>query len=435
MISRTAACAVTAFLLVAVAAPAFSQPVDGPHVRPDGHVALAWLHGGSSDDHRAQVDAMPGVTVVAPTWFGLDGLDLGAVTGVGDPAFVAWAAQRGIAVWPQLGNRLDADLSEAVLSDAGRRARLVAEAAAAVERTGAGGIVVGFENLREATGPALTAFVGALRTALPGRVVAVTVAALSDTWSRGEWSAAYERRALGEVADYVVLAALDEHHDGRPDGPVAGLEWTLEVVEHLLRSVPDRKVLLAVPLYVRDWVVDARAPGGVALHATRGMDAMATHLDEVAATHTYDPVAGQRRYTYSDAVGRAHRVWQEDPPSLGRRVALATRYNLGGVAVWRGGLAGPHAWVAVSSALAADPRPAGAASGPPRLNRLVPAPRFADPPPQAAAGETQRPLDPARPQPAGTSWPAPVLAVVLLAAVTAGLVARIRLRGPGAPRA
>lgn len=434
MISRTAACAVTAVLalLLLAAGPAAAQPAGPAPVRPDGHVALAWLSGGSSDDYRAQVEAMPGVSVVSPTWWGLDSGDPGALTDAADPEFVSWAHARGVAVWPQLGNRLDAAVSDAVLGDPGRRARLVDETARAVGRAGADGVVVSFENLREQTGPALTAFVAELRAALGGRAVAVTVAPQTDTWSLGSWSTSYERRALGEVADYVVLTALDQHRGVTP-GPVAGLEWTLHAVEHLLRTVPDRKVLLALPLYARDWVVDPpEDPAAVhdaVAHDTLGMVAMARRLDDVGATHEFDAAAGQRRYTYRDPDGRLHWVWQEDPASLARRAELATAYNLGGVASWRGGFAGPRAFIAVSSVLAANPRPAGPQSGPPRLNPLVPAPRLADPEsgdePPAAGPHTVVEAAGGESGPSG-GGAAAVAAAVLVAVTAAGVALHAR---------
>lgn len=420
--SRTAVCAIAGLLILAAGSVASAHAAQRDSaVRPDGHVLLAWLHGGTSADYRAAAEHMPGVTVLSPTWWGLAGTDPGGITGEGDPAFAAWARDRGMAVWPQLGNGLDAELSHAVLSDDARRARLVRETAAAVERADVDGIVVGFENLQERTGPALTAFVRALGGALPGRVVAVAVAPLTDTWSRGAWSTAYERRELGETADYVLLNALDQHDHATRPGPVAGIGWTRDAIEHLLRTVPDRKVVLSVPLYARSWVDDPTAPGGTRVEATVGMDAMARWLDTAKARHAFDPEAGQRRYTHTGADGRLRQVWQEDAASLGRRAALATDYNLGGVAGWRAGLGGPSAWDAMSQALAADPLPADRGSGPPRLNRLVPLPQVADPSPETGPRQPQAAVHAAG-QPDHPSRAPAVVAAALLLAVVAGHV-------------
>lgn len=424
---RSAAAAVAALLVLAVSPAVSAQPASP--VRPDGHVVIAWLHGGSSADYRAQAGQLPGVTVVSPTWWRLDGGDPGRLVDDADPAFAAWAREHGLSVWPLLGNRLDGDLTHTVLADEGRRARLVRATSAAIARAGVDGVIVEFENLREETGPALTAFVAELQAALPGRVVAVTVAAQTPTWSLGSWSTAYERRALGELADYVVLQALDQYSDAFPGGPVAGREWTLQAVEYLLRTVPDHKILLAMPLYAHDWVEDPGSPHGVTLDATRGMTAMQRHLAGVDATHTFDPVAGQRRYTYTDDAGRTHHVWQEDPPSLGRRAELATAYNLAGVAGWRSGFAEAEAWAAVSSALAADPRPSGPASGPPRLNPLVPVPRLAEPAPEAAQRADRVHADPFRLAGRRTDWEAGSRPVAPVAAATALLALMVTALG------
>lgn len=422
MTSRTAACALAGLLLLALCPAAFAQAGAGAHRRTDGHVLLAFLHGGTSEDYRAQAAHMPGVTVLSPTWWALDDADRGRITDEADPDFSEWAHERGMAVWPQLSNRLDADLTEAVLSDVTRRARLVRHTAAAVGRAGADGVVVNFENLHERTGPALTAFTAALAAALPERTVAVTVAPLTDTWSRGSWSTAYERRPLGEAADYVVLAALDEHDDSTRPGPVAGLGWTREAVERLLSSVPDHKILLSVPLYARSWVTDPSSPASSRVDTTLGMDEMARRLAAAGAAHTFDPVAGQRRYTHTGADGHVRQTWQEDAASLARRAELATAYNLGGVAGWRAGFAGPEAWDALSRTLAADPRDPGRASGPPRLNRLVPVPRVAERAPHAAAGAARQ-HGRVDTRPGAT---APLVAAGVLAAVAAALVAVVR---------
>lgn len=404
-----------------------------PHVRPDGHVVLAWLHGGSSKTYREQVAPLAGVTVVTPTWWSLDTGDPGALIDRADPDFAAWARRKGLAVWPQLSNRLDTALSHAALTDKARSARLVRQTTAAVERAGADGVVIAFDNLREDTGPALTAFVARLAAALPGRTVAVTVAAQTAGWSRGASSAAYERRELAEVADYLILQALDQHHDASRPGPVAGLEWTQDAVDQLVRVVPERSVILSVPLYARDWVEDPHAPGGSRLHDAQGMTAMQRRLDDAGAAHTVDADAGQRRYTYTDEAGRRHAVWQEDAASVGRRADVATSYNLAGVAAWRAGLGPVEAWEAISAALAADPRPSGPASGPPRLNPLVPAPQLAPPRVDATADTVaaRRPRPPAL-QGDGTSVPV-AAASLLLVLVVAGHV-RLWARRPVPPQ-
>lgn len=395
-------------------APGAAGQTAGRHLRPDGRLLIAWLHDGTSADYRAQVAAMTGVSVVSPTWWRLDRRDPGALTDSADPAFVAWAHGRGLAVWPLLGNRIDPDLSDAVLRDPARRARLVASTVEALKRAGADGVNVDFENLHDATAPLLTAFVAELRAALAGPVVSVDVTAMTDSWALGNWSTAYDRPGLAAAADYVVLMAYDQHNRLRPGGPVAGLDWVQDALVFLLRSVPPPKVVLGVPLYARDWVDDPTELGVVGLDATLGMAQMAQRLAAVDAHATFDARAGQRLFTYVDPEGRGHRVWLEDADSLAAKARLVADHGLAGAAAWRAGFETPDAWPALDAALAAGPDPPSA------------------PAPDAAGARSAASRPPSGAQvgpPAGTD--ARRLALGLLVAVTAGHGARLAARRRG----
>lgn len=369
---RVFACGVACLLAVAVAAPAAARP-PARHLRSDGRVLLAWLHDGTSADYRTQVASMTGVTVVSPTWWRLDRREPGALRDSADPGFVSWAHDRGLAVWPLLGNRFDPDLTDAALRAPDRRARLVAATVSAVQRAGADGVNVDFENLRDDTAPLLTAFVAELQAALGDRIVSVDVTAMTDSWVLDNWSTAFDRPGLGAASDYVVLMAYDQHNRLRRNGPVAGLSWVSDSLGFLLRSVPAHKVVLGVPLYSRDWVDDRAEPGGVGLHATLGMAEMSQRLAADGATATLDVAAGQRLFTYLDGRGRNHRVWLEDTDSLARKAQLVVTHGLAGAAAWRAGFETPEAWRILDGTLAAPPPVAGQA-----------APSPAGPPSQAA---------------------------------------------------
>lgn len=372
-------------------APAAEQPAPlgqapARHLRPDGHVALVWLYGGTSDDYRAQVERMVGVTTLSPTWWYLDEGTPGALEDDADPAFVEWAHQRGLAVWPLLGNHIDPDLTDQVLRDEALRAGLVAQVVERARSTGVDGVNVDFENLHDRTAPLLTQFVGELEAALPEMVVSVDVTAMTDTWVLGNWSTAFDREGLGTVADYVALMAYDQHNTLRRNGPVAGLDWVRESTEFLLRTVPAHRLLLGIPFYSRDWVDEPSAEQGVALDATLGMTAMAARLTERSQSVVYDDAAGQDLHRYVDARGREHRVWHEDAASLSRKAALVPAYGLAGVAAWRAGFEGPDAWQAIDAVLAAAPPPGGAAAAADGAGSTSPAPPRSDGATEAATG-------------------------------------------------
>ncbi len=333
----------------------------GPHLRADGHISLAWLYGGSSADYRAQVEQAAGLTTISPTWWYLDTSDPGGLELSTDDALVAWAQDRGLAVWPLFGNHIDPDLTDQVLRDPGLRQRVVDGIVAEVRRSGVDGVNVDFENLHDQTAELLTTLVAELKAALPDLVISVDVTAMTDTWVLGNWSTAFDREGLGQVADYVMLMAYDQHNSLRRDGPVAGLQWVAESTEFLLRTVPAHKLVLGLPFYSRDWATDPAADQGVALESTLGMAAMAARVAERGEAVTYDPVAGQDLHTWTDAQGRPHRVWLEDVASLQRKTDLVASHGLAGIAAWRAGFEQPEVWTALDAQLAAMPAPQAAA--------------------------------------------------------------------------
>lgn len=408
-------------VLLAGSSTAAAETTPGEaHLRPDGHVSLAWFYGGSSDEYRAQVERTVGLSVASPTWWYLDRDDPGAIDSTADPDLIAWLHDRGIAVWPLLGNRIDPDLTDLVLRDPALRARLVDSVAEAARTTGVDGVNVDFENLHDPTAPLLTDFVAELKAALPDLVISVDVTAMTDTWVLGNWSTAFDRAGLGQVADYVALMAYDQHNRLRPGGPVAGLDWVKESVEFLLRDVPADRVLLGVPLYARDWIIDP-AGGEATLDATLGMAAMARRVAERSEIASFDAAAGMPLHAYVDGQGRHHRVWLEDPASLARKAALVDAYGLAGVAAWRAGFEEPSAWDALDAALAG--------AGPPGPRTAVGADAAAPDDADAADGVAQAAAAPLLPEadgppaPAAAGSPAPERNTRLLLGSAALLVA------------
>jgi spore germination protein YaaH len=66
-------------------------------------------------------------------------------------------------------------------------------------------------------------------------------------------------------------------------------------------------------------------------------------------------------FTYQDGRGRQHTVWWEDAASLTAKLAIAARYRLGGVFLWRLGGEDNAVWPALHSWLSgpAAPSPTG----------------------------------------------------------------------------
>lgn len=371
--------ALLALALTAVwrpASPALSKP----------RIVLAWT--GSP-----AVKSAPGVAVVSPTWWTLN-----TDSSLRDTS----TASAGHVLWPIFANRTDAAASHAAMADATKRAALIRAVRDSAVRAGARGVNIDWENLADADRDLFSAFV---REATAdwhraGLTVSVDVTAITDNWALGNWSTSFDRRALGETADYVVLMAYDQYNRLRPGGPTASLPWVRDSIQTLLKDVPAAKILLGIPFYTRDWSDDPARP-----METLTIAQTPARLAKFQAQTTWDEATGTTYATYNRD-GFAHRIWVEDERSLALKTTLVDEYDLAGSAVWRIGFGTDTAWRVITG------------SGPVPGTRTTPAP---SPAPVAAEASTPPPSStraPAAPRPAAA--PAPTRSHTARSTVVAG---------------
>ena len=328
---------------LALAAALFAPSGACGQAKPAGPVVLAWDHVRSDPPNLAADPPHPAVTVLSPTWFVLSGPD-GSVASKADTAYVAEAKKRGVRVEPLFANGFNPERTRAFLSDPAARARSVAQILGFCRSLGLDGINVDFENVFDDDRDRLTSYVSELAQALHAANlrVSVDVTVVSD---KPNWSACYDREALGKVVDAVVLMAYDEHwRSGPVSGPVASIGWVERAVAELAALVPPGKIWLGIPLYTREWE-EAPANGGWQKTGARALsmaDAEA-RLAANGAAVSWDETAGLYYGEYMKG-GKRFRIWLEEERSLALKAALVGRFGLGGVAAWRRGFEKPAAW-------------------------------------------------------------------------------------------
>lgn len=268
-------------------------------------------------------------TEIAPLWFRIaaDGsLRLFPyVTPSRIRATVSFAHAHGLQV---LALVVNAGGNDAILQDPATRQIAVDRLVSAIRQYHLDGVNIDFEGIDGYDAPGLTRFVAmtAARLRPLGLRTTVAVGARAETEiPLGDASAAYDYRALGQVTDQVVLMTYDEHDDGSPPGPIAGILWVRRILTYALRMIPPTKILLGVADYGYDW----SSSGTVSLQAGQ-CEALARA--EGAAVR-WDSQAEEPYFLYRRG-GQAHIVFFEDGASLALRLALARQDHLGGVALW-----------------------------------------------------------------------------------------------------
>lgn len=275
--------------------------------------------------------------LVSPFWFSI-GSD-GTVSGRGWDwsQVIQLSHDRGAKVLALFNNE---DGNNEVLTDDSARKQAAASIAAAVVDNGLDGAVLDFESLDPDTRDQLTALVKDLAARLHarGKLLAVSVGpkwSSDDSWNDG--AAAYDYGALGVLADYVQIMTYDQHTETMAPGPIAGLSWVDSVAAYAVTQIPRAKILLGVAGYGYEW--PSRDPWGV-IYARDAVALAAEHGADIA----WDDDAQEAYFRYWDSAGIAHTVWFENSYAIQRKVDLARRYQLGGIALWRLGQEDDRLW-------------------------------------------------------------------------------------------
>jgi hypothetical protein len=157
-----------------------------------------------------------------------------------------------------------------------------------------------------------------------------------DVWETG----AYDWKALGLVVDAFKFPAIQDPAAYVPGGQMESLLWwsvgqveryklrpvfsarSVEVAGGVLLERTYRDALAELSKVVVDAGGDVLIPG----------DKVVVSLDTVGVQ--FDPSTGSYWFTYRDqASGEDRTVWLEDASSLSHKLALLSRFNLGGVAL------------------------------------------------------------------------------------------------------
>ncbi|MDG0813311.1 S-layer homology domain-containing protein [Cohnella rhizosphaerae] len=291
---------------------------------PDTPILLGWQYGQSTAQYEKEVLAS-GINTLSPRSFFLD--KTGGVADNADASLVAWAHGKGKRVWAMVGNRFDQDATHAMLSDATRRSAFARQLAASVRRYGLDGLNVDFENVAPVDRNSFTAFLTELNDELD-KIPAVLSVNVSPDFGT-DWTEAFDYAALGRTADYVVLMGYDEHWAGGEAGSVSSLPWLRLGLTALLAQVPAGRVVLALPLYSRDWRTEAGASGSEEISLLQQNERMAVKRAKVS----WEEKTGQYFASYG-AAASWHRIWAEDGRSLSLKAGLGQSYGIAGYGFW-----------------------------------------------------------------------------------------------------
>ncbi len=342
---------------VAVAPP--SQP---PHVVPwssvvntlarrvsDSHrLTVGWALDTGATNLEATLAQTPGLTVLAPKWLHVDGLN-GAIAGQIEPGVVRKAKQMGVQTWAVVDNGFNGALSHQILQYRDQQDKLIAHIVQIAVQSGINGINLDFEGLFPEDRWNYTRFVTVLANALHKHGLALSVDLPPDI-AFGNNSGPYNHAALAKAANYIVLMGYDEYWGGEQTaGPTASLPWVKGSVKDMIQTgVPARKLILGLPFYTQEWTLNPN--GSVVSSTALSLVQMRDIVAQQKAKIRWNRSLGLHFATFVQG-GFAHEIWMEDRRSLLLFADIVAQDHLAGAAAWYLGLEPTSVWSSLVNAV------------------------------------------------------------------------------------
>ena len=251
-----------------------------------------------------------------------------------------------------------------VFGTTSHRKTLITAVIDAVKELGADGINLDVETIKSDVGPSYIQFIRELSAACRKEKLVLSV----DNYSPMPHTAFYDRTQQGQVVDYVVVMAYDEHYVKGPEaGSTSSLAFVKQSAERTIAEVPKEKVIVGLPFYSRLWcetpadsesdktdnsqvfvdnsdgTYDSKnnkyllSSKGVSMEGENNIirehDLSLTWLDDVG-----------QFYTEYEENGSWYRLWVEDENSMDLKMQAACSYEPGGVAFFKLNMENKETW-------------------------------------------------------------------------------------------
>lgn len=304
----------------------------------EGKVSLVWEYFSEYGQAPNRTGTnIEGVNVVSPVFFSLEKLGKGNIienVGKSGEQYIEWAHSNGYKVWPIVSNNSMKETTSEIMNDYKLREALINQIVDKVKKYNLDGVNIDFEYMKAEDKDLFSRFIIELTPRIKelGKVVSVDVTAPDGS---PEWSLCFNRNVLGDVADYIMFMAYDEHGESADEegeeGTVAGFDWAELNINKFLgtqEEVKSEKLILGMPFYTRLWKVK----NGEVTSSVITMKNIEKSIPE-GVTKEWDDILKQNYIQY-EKDGAVYKMWIEDEESIKDKLSLVNKYNLAGSAYW-----------------------------------------------------------------------------------------------------
>ena len=314
------------------------------NIQKDYKINLVWHQTTSMDANYNiiyDIANVKKVNTISPTWFSIASND-GTLDSLALADYVDTAHSNHMEVWPLVDNFSENIDFATVMNSTSARNKIENQLIAAAIEYSFDGINVDFENISEDAADGYIQFMRELSVMCRKNGIVLSV----DVPVPMDFTAHYNRKALGEVCDYVMIMGYDEHYAGSEEaGSVASLSFEEEGIQNTLLEVAAEKVVSGIPFYTRLWCTTTNEDGTTTVTSeAMGMNQAQQTLENNQVEASWDETTGQNYAQFDGENGELYQIWLEDTESLTRKLELIKNYDLGGVAEWKLGLEDDSVW-------------------------------------------------------------------------------------------
>lgn len=304
----------------------------------EGKVSLVWEYFSEYGHAPNRTGTtIQGVNVVSPAFFTLEKLGKGNLlenVGTSGEEYIKWAHSNGYKVWTLVSNDSMKETTSEIMKDYKLREKLINQIVDKVKKYNLDGVNIDFEYMKEEDRDLFSRFIIELTPRIKelGKVVSVDVTAPDGS---PDWSLCFNRNVLGDVADYIMFMAYDQHgeyaNEEGEEGTVAGFDWVELNINKFIgkqEEVPAEKLVLGMPFYTRLWKVK----NGEVTSSVVTMKNVEKSIPE-GVTKEWDEILKQNYIQY-EKDGAIYKMWIEDEDSIKEKLSLVNKYNLAGSSYW-----------------------------------------------------------------------------------------------------
>lgn len=284
------------------------------------------------------------ISILMPYWYTLRTDGSIKVSAIGlEPDVITFMSQHPeIKLFPLLNKDL---VNQSVLTDPTIRMTAINNIVKTVVDNKFDGINIDFELLPAQNRDDLTVFIRDLAKQLHSQNKMISASVMPKVDGLEEIGAAYDYGALGQLADFITIMTYDKHSASTNPGSVSPYEWVEKNIKEALKSIPANKLVVCIGAYGYDWPTPK-----IAETKYIGMREAQQRADSHKAEVQWDDESQSAFFFYWDGAIK-HEVWFENGFSITRKVELAKKYGIRGVAIWRMGFEDEEYWVKLRQAI------------------------------------------------------------------------------------